>query len=65
MIILKCDQDIETLGIRNPGGWNILAFWDHLDSCVKCREARMALLEELNKEIGGEQEFFGILSNHG
>ena len=42
MINLKCDQDLAELGIINPGGWNMLAFWDHLDSCDKCREAQVA-----------------------
>jgi hypothetical protein len=56
MIDLKCDQDLVKLGIINAGGWNILAFWDHLDSCDKCREAEAALIDELNRVMNGEQE---------
>lgn len=56
MIDLKCDQDVITLGIVNLGGWNMLAFWDHLDSCEKCREAEAELIDELNRVINGEQE---------
>jgi len=54
MIDLKCDQDVITLGIVNLGGWNMLAFWDHLDSCEKCREAEAELIDELNRVINGE-----------
>jgi hypothetical protein len=54
MINLKCDQDVITLGIVNLGGWNMLAFWDHLDSCAKCREAEVELIDAMNKEINGE-----------
>ena len=56
MIDLKCDQDVITLGIVNLGGWNMLAFWDHLDSCEKCREAKTELIDELNRVIGGETD---------
>ena len=54
MIDLKCDQDVITLGIVNLGGWNMLAFWDHLDSCAKCRDAQAELIDQLNKVINGE-----------
>ena len=56
MINLKCHQDVITLGIVNLGGWNMLAFWDHLDSCAKCREAEAELIDQLNKVINGEEE---------
>jgi len=56
MINLKCYQDVIKLGIVNLGGWNMLAFWDHLDSCAKCREAEPELIEELNKVMSGEEE---------
>jgi hypothetical protein len=56
MIDLKCHQDVITLGIVNLGGWNMLAFWDHLDSCAKCREAEAELIDQLNKVINGEEE---------
>ena len=56
MINLKCHQDVITLGIVNLGGWNMLAFWDHLDSCAKCREAEAGLIDQLNKVINGEEE---------
>ena len=56
MIDLKCDQDVITLGIVNLGGWNMLAFWDHLESCDKCRAAQVALIDELNRIISGEEE---------
>lgn len=65
MFVLKCNQDIDELGIKNPGGWNILAFWDHLDSCDKCREAQVTMNDILNELMVGEKEFFGILSGHG
>ena len=65
MINLKCDQDLAELGIINPGGWNMLAFWDHLDSCDKCREDQVALIDELNKVISGERDFSAFLSSHG
>lgn len=56
MINLKCHQDLAKLGIINPGGWNILAFWDHLESCDKCRAAQVALIDELNRVFSGEEE---------
>ena len=65
MIDLKCDQDVITLGIVNLGGWNMLAFWDHLDSCEKCREAKAELIDELNRVINGEQESGGDSQGQG
>jgi hypothetical protein len=65
VINLKCDQDLAELGIINAGGWNMLAFWDHLDSCDKCREDQAALIDELNKVISGERDFSQFLSSHG
>ena len=65
MINLKCHQDVITLGIVNLGGWNMLAFWDHLDSCDNCREDQAALIDELNKVISGERDFSQFLSSHG
>jgi len=65
VINLKCDQDLAKLGIINAGGWNILAFWDHLDSCDICREAQVALIDQLNKVISGEQEFEEVLPSQG
>lgn len=59
MINLLCGQDLEKLGIRSLGTWNMLAFWDHLDACDPCREAKETLIEELNKLIGGEKGFQG------
>ncbi len=58
MFILKCDQDIDKLGIRNPGGWNILAFWDHIDSCHECRKALVAFDGTLSELIVKKEEFF-------
>jgi hypothetical protein len=65
MINLKCDQDLAELGIINPGGWNMLAVWDHLDSCDMCREAQLALIDEINKVISGERDFSEFLTSHG
>ncbi len=64
MFILKCNQDIDELGIKNPGGWNILAFWDHLDCCDECREAQITMNDVLNELSVGETEFLAVLSSH-
>ena len=39
----------------------MLAFWDHLDSCDRCREAQAELIDELNKVISGEEELEEVL----
>jgi len=64
MFILKCNQNIDELGIKNPGGWNVLAFWDHLDSCHQCQEAKVTMNDLLNELVVGETEFLGVLSGH-
>jgi hypothetical protein len=65
VINLKCDQDLERLGIINLGGWNMLAFWDLLDSCDLCREAQVTMNDVLNELSVGETEFLAVLSSHG
>ncbi len=63
MFILKCSLDVGRLGIKNTGGWNLLAFWDHLDSCDQCREAQVTMNEMLNELIVEKEEFFAVLSS--
>jgi hypothetical protein len=44
------------LGIQTKEGVKITAFLDPLQACEKCRQARVALIEELSQVIGGEVE---------
>ncbi len=56
MITLLCGEDLEKLGIKSFGALNMLAFWDHLEACDQCREAKETLMEQLDKVMRGEEE---------
>lgn len=55
MIQLVCGRDLVALRIRNPEGWNITAFLDHLDSCEKCSQEKAALMDQLNMILSGKE----------
>jgi len=55
MIELICGGDLVQLGIKLYEGLNITAFLDHLQACEKCFEHQGALIDQLNKLIGGAE----------
>ncbi len=55
MLVLQCGRDLVELNIRTNEGWNITAFLDHLDACEECSRVKGALIDNLNKLIGGEK----------